>query len=101
MNYTQRHELQPSTSFPPRIKYGVNSSGNPERHWIPPYQVRGRLSQARKYTLYKTYVVMHSFCNAPLYKSSNFPLIKIYQNTPQPCWGDEWFPLSPGGRGLG
>jgi hypothetical protein len=23
-------------SFPPRIKYGVNSSGNPDRkHWIP------------------------------------------------------------------
>ena len=25
----------------------VNSSGNPGKHWIPPYQVRGRLSQAR------------------------------------------------------
>ena len=23
------------------------------------------------------------------------------QNTPQLCWGDEWSPLSPGGRGLG
>jgi hypothetical protein len=31
-----------------RIK-GCHSreSGNPEKHWIPPYQVRGRLSQAR------------------------------------------------------
>ena len=28
-------------------------------------------------------------------------LIKICQNTPQLCWGDEWLPLSPGGRGLG
>ena len=27
--------------------------------------------------------------------------IKICQNTPQPCWGDEWHTLSPGGRGLG
>jgi len=27
--------------------------------------------------------------------------IKICQNTPQLCWGDEWLPLSPGGRGLG
>ena len=27
--------------------------------------------------------------------------IKICQNTPQLCWGDEWPPLSPGGRGLG
>jgi hypothetical protein len=27
--------------------------------------------------------------------------IKMRQNTPQLCWGDEWLPLSPGGRGLG
>jgi len=27
--------------------------------------------------------------------------IKICQNTPQLCWGDEWPSLSPGGRGLG
>ena len=27
--------------------------------------------------------------------------IKICQNTPQFCWGDEWPPLSPGGRGEG
>jgi len=30
---------------------------------------------------------------------SNF--IKMCQNTPQLCWGDEWPTLSPGGRGLG
>ena len=24
------------------------------------------------------------------------PFIKIFQNTPQLCWGDEWPPLSPG-----
>jgi len=30
-----------------------------------------------------------------------FTFIKICQNTPQLCWGDEWLPLSPGGRGLG
>jgi len=27
--------------------------------------------------------------------------IKMCQNTPQLCWGDEWPSLSPGGRGLG
>ena len=27
--------------------------------------------------------------------------IKMRQNTPQLCWGDEWPALSPGGRGLG
>jgi mRNA-degrading endonuclease RelE of RelBE toxin-antitoxin system len=27
--------------------------------------------------------------------------IRICQNTPQLCWGDEWPTLSPGGRGLG
>ena len=27
--------------------------------------------------------------------------IKICQNNPQLCWGDEWPTLSPGGRGLG
>jgi len=26
--------------------------------------------------------------------------IKIFQNTPQLCWGDEWPTLSPGGEGL-
>ena len=46
----------------------------------------------------------------PLTDPCNF--IKICQNTPQLCWGDEWPPLSPGrqpgrasgpegGRGLG
>ena len=30
-----------------------------------------------------------------------FEFIKICQNTPQLCWGDEWLPLSPGGRGEG
>jgi hypothetical protein len=34
-------------SFPPRIKYGVNSSRNPEKYWIP--------GQARNDKLYKTY----------------------------------------------
>ena len=28
-------------------------------------------------------------------------LKKMYQNTPQLCWGDEWPALSPQGRGLG
>ena len=44
-----------------RIK-GCHSreSGNPEKHWIPPYQVRGRLGQARNDKLHKTYVVMYS-----------------------------------------
>jgi hypothetical protein len=27
--------------------------------------------------------------------------IKIFQNTPQLCWGDEWPTLSPGGEGEG
>jgi hypothetical protein len=27
--------------------------------------------------------------------------IKMCQNTPQLCWGDEWHSLSPGGRELG
>jgi len=27
--------------------------------------------------------------------------IKICQNTPQLCWGDEWLSLSPGGEGEG
>gem|GEM_PF-6839788 len=34
-------------------------SGNPEKHWIPPYQVRGRLSQARNDKPVKIYVVMY------------------------------------------
>jgi hypothetical protein len=34
--------------IPAPISIGINSSGNPpQKHWIPPYQVRGRLSQAR------------------------------------------------------
>jgi len=81
-------------SFPPRIKYGVNSSGNPDavpvktgnqnkkgldarlrtsgmteqRNWIPPYQVRGRLSQARNDKLYKTY--KEKKCHADLGSAS-------------------------------
>ena len=31
--------------------------------WIPPYQVRGRLSQARNDKPYKTYVVMYNVEN--------------------------------------
>jgi hypothetical protein len=30
----------------------------------------------------------------------DFKFIKIFQNTPQLCWGDEWSTLSPGGEGL-
>ena len=33
-------------------------SGNPEKHWIPPYQVRGRLSQARNDKRHRTCVAM-------------------------------------------
>jgi len=33
--------------------------------------------------------------------SCDIIFIKMCQNTPQLCWGDEWPPLSPGGRGLG
>jgi hypothetical protein len=57
-------------SFLPRIKYGVNSSRNPDpvpakagnhyfRNWIPPYQVRGRLNHARNDRAYKIYVVIY------------------------------------------
>ena len=53
----------------PVSKYGVNSSGNPDvvpakagnyhlEAWIPPYQVRGRLSRARNDKPHKTYVIM-------------------------------------------
>ena len=37
----------------------------------------------------------------PLHSDEEDRFIKICQNTPQLCWGDEWLPLSPGGRGLG
>jgi hypothetical protein len=33
-------------------------SGNPESYWIPLYQVRGRLSQARNDKLHKTYIIV-------------------------------------------
>ena len=36
------------TVIPAPISIGVNSSGNStQKHWILPYQVRGKLSQAR------------------------------------------------------
>jgi len=44
--------------------------------------------------------VCHGFASQPFH-SSQRQFIKICQNTPQLCWGDEWPPLSPGGRGLG
>ena len=44
--------------IPAPIFIGMNSSRNPGKHWIPPYQVRGRLSQARNDKLDKIYVVM-------------------------------------------
>ncbi len=48
-----------STSFPSRIEYGVNCSGNPGRDWIPPHQVRGKLSQAGNDKLNSMFVVMY------------------------------------------
>ena len=39
-------------SFLPRIKYGINSSRNPVKDWIP--------GQARNDKLLKTYVVMYN-----------------------------------------
>jgi len=55
----------------PVSRCGVNSSGNPDvvpakagnyhlGAWIPPYQVRGRLGQARNDRLRQTYVVMYN-----------------------------------------
>jgi len=35
-------------------------SRNPEKHLIPPYQVRGKLSQARNDKLNESYVVMYN-----------------------------------------
>ena len=35
------------------------NAGIQKKDWIPPYQVRGRLSQARNDKLLRTYVVMH------------------------------------------
>jgi hypothetical protein len=40
-------------------------SRNPEKHWIPPYQVRGKLSQARNDKKEKTYTVVYS--KQPIY----------------------------------
>jgi hypothetical protein len=40
-----------------RIRHS-RESGNPGKHWIPPHQVRGRLSQARNDKLHKIRVVM-------------------------------------------
>ena len=44
-------------------------SGNPGRNWIPPDQVRGRLSQARNDKLEKTYVVMYNISISTEYES--------------------------------
>ena len=42
-----------------------------------------------------------TFQKAKVLRNLNF-VIKICQNTPQLCWGDEWhYTLSPGGSGLG
>ena len=44
--------------------------------------------------------LVNEFLNShPVSEETRF--IKICQNTPQLCWGDEWPTLSPGGRGLG
>jgi len=42
---------------------------NPGKYWIPPYQVRGRLSQARNDRPHKTYVVMYDKLYLNLWKS--------------------------------
>ena len=53
---------------------------NPEKHWIPPYQVRGRFSRARNDKPYKTYVVMYisfilsSFLLLPIAHSAQISL---------------------------
>jgi hypothetical protein len=47
--------------IPAPIFIGINSSRNPKKHWIPPYQVRGRLSQVRNEKIDRTYVVKHKF----------------------------------------
>jgi hypothetical protein len=56
--------------IPAPISIGINSSRNPDvvpakagnqylTYWIPPYQARGRLSQARNDKWHKTYVVIY------------------------------------------
>ena len=64
--------VESTASFLPRVKYGVNSSRNPDvvpaeagnqylKYWIPPYQVRGRLSQARNDKTNNIYLDMIKF----------------------------------------
>ena len=53
-------------------------SRNPEKYWIPPYQVRGRPSQARNDNPHRTYIVTYDFhwhLN-PIFHYSNIPLFQ-------------------------
>jgi hypothetical protein len=45
--------------IPAKLVLAKAGSGNPDKYWIPPYQVRGRLTQARNDKVYKTYVAMY------------------------------------------
>jgi hypothetical protein len=52
-----RPDAWKGASFPPCIKFEVNSSGNPQSHWIP--------GQARNDKLNKTYDVLYNNNIAP------------------------------------
>jgi hypothetical protein len=50
--------------------------------------------------LNKEHFINHTLVHCVKHLSGS-GFIKMCQNTPQLCWGDEWPSLSPGGRGLG
>jgi hypothetical protein len=57
-------ERQSYRLIPAPIFIRINSRGNPGKYWIPPYQVRGKLSQARNDKQANIHVVMyhHPIC---------------------------------------
>jgi hypothetical protein len=48
---------------------GKTSSKNPRKHWIPPYQVRGRLNQARNDGQEETSVVVDNRYSGAFFSS--------------------------------
>jgi hypothetical protein len=60
LHYQRRTPKNEKVVIPAPFFNGVNSSGNPGKYWIPPYQVRDRLSQARNDRLDRTYAIAYN-----------------------------------------
>ncbi len=90
-NIAEGFDRQSKKEFSQFLNYASASASEVQSHLYVAFDQK-YISEQEFMLVYEQSVKTKSLING---------FIKICQNTPQLCWGDEWLSLPPGGRGLG